>query len=277
MSKPAAKPLHTFEDEDFDCPEVVGSKDLREAFKEKGRLRGSFSVNGYMFRQFEATTIENLLGQINAHQAEAHVDASIDDGYHLVIEARSPAPIVIVLGPAYEEVPSPMMDPQTHKIVEAIKADRDTREKDKDRDHDRPKNTILDDLGLSATEHDTDKPETAAPGTPAPGLTADDRRKRREEQGRIRAKDGDRRASQRPLTDTSIFNPGQRTSADRPGELNPPHVPGTNIPLTRAQEAARGVGESGHAAPGRENLGFDPTEEQKITGSSQGTGLQHPS
>lgn len=277
MPKSAAEPLHKFEDEDFDCPEIVGSKDLREAFKEKGRLRGSFSINGYMFRQFEATTIENLLAQINNHQAEAHVDASIDDGYHLVLEARSPAPIVIAAGPAFEEAPSATVDPQTHKIVEAIKADRDARD-DKKRDDDKPKNSILDDLGLSETEQDGDNPQAAAPGTPAAGMTAEERRKRREETGRARAKDSDQAASQRPLTDTSVERSSTRTSADRPGA---PMLPNSSQPMTRGQEDAQRVGESGRAAPGRENLGINPSEEQKITGSPQGTGagvgLSHPS
>lgn len=259
-SKSAAKPLHTFEDEDIECPEIVGSSDLRDVFRERGRIRGSFSINGFMFHQFEASSIDNLLAQINAHQSEAHVDASIDDGYHLVLEARSPAPIIIALGPAFEEPPPPQSD-VPGQVVHRLKSEADDHNRRHGRENERPRNSILEDLGLEETARDEDDPRTApqpAAGIPSPGMTAEERHKRRVELGRAKSKDGDLR----PQTDTSVTSGWDQ----RAGEA-----------LTPNQRAAESVGESGRAASGRENLGINPTEEQKITGSSQGTGLQHPS
>jgi hypothetical protein len=172
---------HVRDDEDHECPEVVGSTDLRDVFKDKERLRGSFSINGYMFNQFETNSIDNLLAQLHAKEGMTHVMATIDDGYHLVLEAKSPAPIVIHRGSAYQEVPPAGGDPVANQVVERLKAEANARYRaDEERE---PKNTILEDLGLSETQHEADKP--AAPGVPAPGSTAEERKKRREHHAKI--------------------------------------------------------------------------------------------
>lgn len=158
---PAYAIAHANKDETADCPEIVGSKDLRESFKERGRLRGSFSINGYEFHQFESNGIDNLLALLNAGSASTHVKASIDDGYHLVLEANSPAPISIRAGEAFVEPP-----PAAGTVVVAAKEEDG-----------KPKNTILEDLGLTAT----DDAEAPAVGAVPPGPSAAERKKAREE------------------------------------------------------------------------------------------------
>lgn len=173
---PLYKASHRSEDEDDSCPEIVGSKDLREVFKEKDRLRGSFSINGYMFNQFETNSIENLLGQLEDKAGFTHVKASIDDGYHLVLEANSPALIVLVLGPAYVEPTLPISggiaDEVLSKMEQKYGRNREGESKPA------TANTILEDLGLP--ESDTKDNPAAVPGVPPPGMSADERQKARQ-------------------------------------------------------------------------------------------------
>ena len=150
-------------------PEIVGSKDLREVFEEKGEVKGSFFINNIEFHQFRANSIENVLAQINAKEAEAFVTASIDDGYHLVLEAHSPAPILIRQGRAYVDTP-PVGGEAAAAVKAAIEATKDEKKE--------PKNTVLEDLGLEAT-HDTQ--EARAPFQLPPGMNAEDRQKARHE------------------------------------------------------------------------------------------------
>ena len=150
-------------------PEIVGSNDLRDVFEEKGEVKGSFFINNVEFHQFRANSIESVLAQINAKEAVAFVTASIDDGYHLVLEAHSPAPILVRAGSAYVE--APIVGGEATAVVKAmIDASRDEKKE--------PKNTVLEDLGLEATH---DIKEVRAPYQMAPGMNADDRAKARYE------------------------------------------------------------------------------------------------
>jgi hypothetical protein len=153
--------------EDMEIPEIVGSKDLREVFKGK-TVQGTFFINNIEFHQFRANSIESLIAQINARENEAYVTAAIDDGYHLVLEAHSPAQILLRSGPAYVEAPAVGTDATAQAVRAAIEA---TKEGDKEQ-----KNTILEDLGLEST-HDT--MEQPAPYGMQAGMTAEDRKKAR--------------------------------------------------------------------------------------------------
>lgn len=173
---PAYNIAHANEEDADDCPEIVGSKDLRESFKERGRIRGSFSINGYEFHQFETNSIDNLVALLNGRSAYTHVKASIDDGYHLVLEANSPAPISIRLGDAFVEPPPAAGSANVaDEVIQKLKTAAD--EHNAKGDDGKPKNTILEDIGLEAT----DDAEVPAVGATAPGPSADERKKARED------------------------------------------------------------------------------------------------
>lgn len=190
---------HQADDEEQDVVEVVGSKDLRESFKER-RLRGSFSLNGYEFHQFESNTPANLVALLNAKRNYTHVDASIDDGGHLVLVAN--APIRIAQGEAYVETAPAVGGDAADQVLAKLKTAAD---KDATKGEDgKPKNTILEDLGLEATKAD-DKGVAATPGFET-GMSADDRKKAREE-AKARGE------TWRPgMTATSGSNPGVGTA-----------------------------------------------------------------
>jgi hypothetical protein len=134
---------------DMEIPEIVGSKDLRETFKDGGKVRGSFFINNVEMHNFEANSIPALLALINAKSVMHYVDASIDDQYHLVLEARSPGQISIRNGAPYQEAPSATSgqnsaDEVMRKLSEA--ADRQKKGDDKKQE------SVLDMLGLEETE-----------------------------------------------------------------------------------------------------------------------------
>jgi hypothetical protein len=142
---------HANDEEEQDDFELVGSKDLRESFNERnGRLRGSFSVNGYELHNFEANTPANLVALLNAKSNYTHVQAQIDDGGHLVLTGNGPTPIRIAQGAAFVE-PPPVSGSgdAADQVLQKLKTAAD---KDASKGEDgQPKNTILEDLGLEAT------------------------------------------------------------------------------------------------------------------------------
>lgn len=169
---PAYKASHPQKDEKNEIHEIVGTKDLRETFTDKDRVRGGLIINGYTLAQFEANSPANLVALLNAKKAHTHVDAEIDDGGHLVLSGNGP--IRILAGPAYEE-PPPATGDVGASIVRGMK---ELREEDRRDGDDKKKNTILEDLGLTATE----KTEDGTPLRPGfeTGASAEDRKKRRE-------------------------------------------------------------------------------------------------
>jgi hypothetical protein len=170
---------HANDEEEQDDFELVGSKDLRESFNERnGRLRGSFSVNGYELHNFEANTPANLVALLNAKSNYTHVQAQIDDGGHLVLTGNGPTPIRIAQGAAFVE-PPPVSGSgdAADQVLQKLKTAAD---KDASKGEDgQPKNTILEDLGLEATPEDGDKGQAVQPGFET-GLSAEDRKKQRE-------------------------------------------------------------------------------------------------
>lgn len=176
---PAYNVAHQDENEDQDDFELVGSKDLRESFKEKGRLRGSFSINGHEFHQFESNSPANLVALLNAKQNYTHVFAEIDDGGHLVLTGNGPSEIRIAQGAPYEEVAPAGGGDVAEQVLAKLKqaADKDASKGDDGK----PKNTILEDLGLETTKSDdSDGQQAAQPGFET-GASADDRKKAREQ------------------------------------------------------------------------------------------------
>lgn len=194
-----------------EIPEIVGSRDLREAFDQGRTVRGGLFINNVEVPAFSANGIAGLLASINVVSNRSFVDASIDDGYHLVLEARSPGPISIRAGAVYQEPQTAPVDPGAKAVADAISAGR--------RDRDEPKNTILEDLGLDATDDRSAERSGPVVAHPPAGMNAEDRHKARHERamasGAIRGyspqtdRQGNQpQASQRDTrNETERFNP----------------------------------------------------------------------
>lgn len=157
-----------------EIPEIVGARDLREVFDGNRSVRGGLFINNVEVPAMSVNGISALLAAINSVSSRSFVDASIDDGYHLVLEARSPAPISIRAGAIYQEPPPApgTVDASAQAVTTAI---REGRRGDRDE-----RNTILDDLGLEATDGQ-EQPQAAGPAHPAAGMTAEERHKARHE------------------------------------------------------------------------------------------------
>ena len=159
-----------------EIPEIIGSKDLRESFENGRSVRGGLFINNVEIPAMNATGITGLLAALNAASDRTFVDASIDDGYHLVLEARSPSPISIRAGAVYQDPPpaAGSADSTAQAVSAAI---RETRKNDQDE----PKNTILDDLGLSETVDRSAERSVPLVAHPPAGMTAEQRHKARHE------------------------------------------------------------------------------------------------
>lgn len=155
--------------------EIVGSKDLRESFKERGRIRGSWFINGIEMHQFEATSPASVVALINAKSSGHFVTAEIDDGGHLVLIDRSGHPIAVRAGAEFVDPPPASTGDAAKDIAAAMRHEQDRQRYDRDRGND-----VLDMLGLDVT----DKSEIAAAPQPGfeTGRSAEDRRKAREEE-----------------------------------------------------------------------------------------------
>jgi hypothetical protein len=150
--------------------EMVGSKDLREAFKD-GNIKGSWSINGIELHQFNANSPASVVSQINGKTGAHFVTAEIDDGGHLVLIDYSGGDIVVTQGAAYVD-PTPLSTGDAAKdAVNALK----NAAKDSDKKKDGDGNKVLEQLGLKAT---TPKENAAAqqPGYET-GRSAEDRKK----------------------------------------------------------------------------------------------------
>jgi hypothetical protein len=199
--------------ENMEIPEIVGSKDLRDVFTDKGEVKGSFFINNVEFHQFRATTVEGVIGAINARQKEAFVTASIDDGFHLVLEAHSPAEILIRPGQPYVETTAANVDATAQAVRAAIEASQPSKEP--------VKNTVLEDLGLDVTHDIKNAP---APYGMQPGMNADDRKRARYERavksGAIKA-NLDISGQNETKSDRSVSVPQLSGGADDNRRYNP--------------------------------------------------------
>lgn len=152
--------------------ELVGSRDLRESFKNNDRIRGSWFINGIEMHQFEANSPASVVSQINAKSAAHFVTAEIDDQGHLVLTDKSGADIQIGLGAAYvDTAPASTGDTAKDVLNHLKKAGEETKNDDG--------NKVLELLGLEATDI-RNEDATARPGFEV-GRSADDRRKERQQ------------------------------------------------------------------------------------------------
>lgn len=160
--------------------EVVGSKDLRESFKDTDRIRGSFFLNGIEFHQFEANSPASVVSQINAKSAATFVHAEIDDQGHLVLFDKSGADINIRSGAAYVDAAPASTGDVAKDVLNNMKHESAKMRKE---DHG---NHVLEMLGLEGTEPAQDGPDSGSVGAERAGfetgLSAEDRRKRREDE-----------------------------------------------------------------------------------------------
>lgn len=162
--------------------ELIGSKDLREAFNDGERIRGSFFINGIELHQFEANSPQSVVSQINAKAASTYVTAEIDDGGHLVLVDKSGADIAIGLGEPYVDTAPASSGDVAKDVLNNLK-----HEQGKEREKDRG-NKVLEMLGLEATEQAVGSDPNASATAVKPGFetgrSAEERRKAHEEGNR---------------------------------------------------------------------------------------------
>jgi hypothetical protein len=149
--------------------EMIGSKDLRESFKD-GNIRGSFFINGIEMHQFEANSPASVVSQINAKTGAHFVTAEIDDGGHLVLSDASGHPIVVHAGAAYVNAAPASTGDAAKDVLNALKSESEKQKKDGDGG-----NKVLELLGLDDTGTD-DAEASPQPGFET-GRSAEDRRK----------------------------------------------------------------------------------------------------
>lgn len=157
--------------------ELIGSKDLRESFKETDRIRGSWFINGVELHQFEANSPASVVAQINAKSGATFVTAEIDDHGHLVLIDKSGADIKIGLGAPYVNFGPNSTGDTAKDILQHLR-----HEQENERREGRG-NKVLEMLGLEATEQGAgaDDQALAQSGAQAgfeTGLSADERKER---------------------------------------------------------------------------------------------------
>lgn len=158
--------------------ELVGSKDLRESFKESDRIRGSWFLNGIEMHQFEANSPASVAAQINAKSGATFVTAEIDDGGHLVLIDKSGADIKIGLGAAYVAAGPASSGDVAKDVLNNLKHEQEKAH------HENRGNKVLEMLGLEATSQSAtgaDGGALAQSGVQAgfeTGLSADERKER---------------------------------------------------------------------------------------------------
>lgn len=236
--------------------ELVGSKDLRESFKESDRIRGSWFLNGVEMHQFEANSPASVVAQINAKSGASFVTAEIDDGGHLVLIDKSGADIRIGLGAAYVPLTPSSSGDVAKDVLNNLK-----HEQEKDR-HESRGNKVLEMLGLEATDQavGTDRQALAQSGALAgfeTGLSADERRERwRRETGQT--------------------NPGQQANPSRQSSAGvdkrgAPQIPSN--PTPGSTSAAGGKLDDGRGRSGTGG-GQGETAGATIQNQSDGAGRQ---
>jgi len=150
--------------------ELVGTKDLRESFKDGARVRGSFSLNGVEMHQFDAASPAQVVSAINAKSTQHYLTAEIDDGGHLVLVDRSGAePMVRMVGP-WQESPPVTSGDAVKDMIAAQKHIKEAEEGEK-------RGNVLELLGLADAGNDREQDGVVQPGFET-GLSADERKER---------------------------------------------------------------------------------------------------
>lgn len=157
--------------------EVIGSKDLRESFKESERIRGSWFINGIELHQFEANSPASVVAQINARTSAHFVHAEVDDQGHLVLSDKSGADIKIGLGAAYVDAAPASSGDVAKDVLKNLKHEQEKQS------HERRGNRVLEMLGLEETESEETVTEGQTVGATArqgfeTGLSAEERAER---------------------------------------------------------------------------------------------------
>lgn len=213
--------------------ELIGSKDLRESFKESDRIRGSWFINGVEMHQFEANSPASVVAQINAKSSAHFVNAEIDDHGHLVLIDKSGADIRIGLGAAYVQSAPASSGDVAKDVLQNLK-----REQEKDHQEHRG-NNVLEMLGLEATDQASADGNQAVAQSGAlagfeTGLSADERR-------------------ERWRRETGLSNPNQTTNPSRQAtsgvdKRGAPQIPSNPTPGTTSGAGGKlddGRGRSG--------------------------------
>src|SRR6185436_9375478 len=150
--------------------ELVGTKDLRESFKDGARVRGSFSLNGVEMHQFDAASPAQVVSAINAKSTQHYLTAEIDDGGHLVLVDRSGAePMVRMVG-RWQESPPVTSGDAVKDMIAAQKHIKEAEEGEK-------RGNVLELLGLADAGNDREQDGVVQPGFET-GLSADERKER---------------------------------------------------------------------------------------------------
>lgn len=238
--------------------EMIGSKDLRESFKETDRIRGSWFLNGVEMHQFEANSPASAVAQINAKSSGTFITAEIDDQGHLVLIDKSGADIQIGLGAPYVEA-APGSSGDVAKDV--LKNLRHEQEKDH---NERRGNRVLEMLGLEATDQASAGAEDSAlaqSGVAAgfeTGLSADER-------------------NERWRRETGQSNPSQQANPSRQGSAGvdkrgAPQIPSNPTPGNESGAQGRlddGRGRSGTGGGQGETAGATIQREHGGAGQRQ--------
>lgn len=216
--------------------ELVGSKDLRESFKETDRIRGSWFINGVELHQFEANSPASVVAQINSKTGTTFVTAEIDDQGHLVLIDKSGADIQIGLGAAYVQAGPSSSGDVAKDVLHNL---RHEQEKDHQERHG---NRVLGTLGLEATDQasgvSTDQ-ALAQSGVQAgfeTGLSADERR-------------------ERWRRDTGQSNPSQQANPSRQGSAGVDKSGAPQIPSNPTPGNTSGAGGKLDDGRGRQGTG----------------------
>lgn len=236
--------------------ELVGSKDLRESFKETDRIRGSWFINGVELHQFEANSPASVVAQINAKTGATFVTAEIDDQGHLVLIDKSGADIQIRAGAAYVNAGPASSGDVAKDVLQNLKHEQE-------KDHqERSGNRVLEMLGLEATDQaiGTEDQALAQSGVQAgfeTGLSADERRERwRRESGQS--------------------NPSQQANPSRQGSAGVDKSGAPQIPSNPTPGTTSGAGGKLDDGRGRQGTGGGAGETAGATIQKQhdGSGQQ---
>lgn len=235
--------------------EVIGSKDLRESFRDSERIRGSWFINGVELHQFEANSPASVVAQINAKSGATFVTAEIDDQGHLVLIDKSGADIQIRAGAAYVSSGPASSGDVAKDVLQNIQ-----HEQKKMRD-DRDGNKVLEMLGLESTDQasaGTDDQPLAQSGVPAgfeTGLSADER-------------------TERWKRETGQSNPSQQANPSRQGasgvdKRGAPQIPSNPTPGNESGAGGKlddGRGRSGTGGGQGETAGATIQRQHSVEG-----------
>lgn len=169
---------------DNEPEEMVGSANLKEVLQERGFVRGSFSINGTQYRDFEARSPGEVVSKINAQPS--NVIASLDDGFHLVLESRG-GPIKVGSGAAYDKAVARDLEVSRQRQAQVAGQVPPQQQTDQQRraaqSKDQPKqdddNDIVKLLGLNGDDESNFGIGESTDWQP--GMNAEDRKKSREE------------------------------------------------------------------------------------------------